>query len=125
MHRLQQELDRFRDEVPDFVSTDMVNIDSGLSIGGATIDPDFDPSVASACYAEVVKMNRSALDLLGLGANSTEDILVTTTKVNILVRMLGSEYCHVLAITRKGNLGLARAIMKKYEQVLLKGVAEG
>lgn len=124
MHQIQEELEKFRDEVPDFVSTDMVNVESGLSIGGATIDPEFDPSVASACYAEVVKMNRQALDLLGLGANSTEDILITTAKVNILIRMLGAEYCHVLAITRKGNLGLARAIMKKYEKVLLSGVAE-
>ena len=122
MHTLQQELERFRDEVPDFVSTDMVNIESGLSIGGATIDPEFDPSVASACYAEVVKLNRQALDLLGLGANSTEDILITTAKVNILVRMLGSEYCHVLAISRKGNLGLARAIMKKYEPLFVEAL---
>ena len=124
MSVLQQELDKFRDEVPEFVSTDMVNIESGLSIGGATIDPDFDASVASACYAEVVKLNRRALELLGLGANSTEDLLVTTKKVNILVRMLGGEYCHVLAISRKANLGLARAIMKKYEQVLLEAVRD-
>lgn len=124
MSVLQQELDKFRDEVPEFVSTDMVNIESGLSIGGATIDPDFDASVASACYAEVIKLNRRALELLGLGANSTEDLLVTTKKINILVRMLGVEYCHVLAISRKANLGLARAIMKKYEQVLLEAVKD-
>ena len=124
MHTLQQEMDLFREEVPEFVSTDMVNIESGLSIGGATIDDDFDASVASACYAEVVKLNRKALDLLGLGTHSTEDILITTATLNILVRMLGTNYCHVLAITRKGNLGLARAIMKKYESVLLDVVGD-
>ena len=124
MHTLQQELDKFREEVPEFVSTDMVNVESGLSIGGATIDPDFDASVASACYAEVVKLNKKALDLLGLGANSAEDILITTATLNILIRMLGTQYCHVLAITRKGNLGLARAIMKKYEAVLLEVVGD-
>ncbi len=124
MNSLQQEMDKFRDEVPEFVSTDMVNVESGLSIGGATVDLDFDASVASACYAEVVKLNKKALDLLGLGANSTEDILITTSTLNILIRMLGTQYCHVLAITRKGNLGLARAIMKKYESVLLDVVGD-
>ncbi|MEM7049790.1 MAG: DUF4388 domain-containing protein [Acidobacteriota bacterium] len=119
---LQSVLDRFRDEVPEFVATDLVNIDSGLSIGGATLDADFDSSVASACYAEVVKSNRRALDLLGLGSDSTEDILISTEKVFLLLRLLGSEYYHVVAITRKGNLGFARAIMKKFEPALLQAV---
>lgn len=122
--KLQAVLDRFREDVPEFVATDIVNIDSGLSIGGATLDPEFDSSVASACYAEVVKSNRRALDLLGLGAQSTEDILVSTEKVLILLRLLGSEYFHVVAITRKGNLGFARAIMKKYEKPLLQAVGQ-
>ncbi|MEM7480201.1 MAG: DUF4388 domain-containing protein [Acidobacteriota bacterium] len=124
VNKLQSVLDRFRDEVPEFVSTDIVSIDSGLSIGGATLDADFDSSVASASYAEVVKSNRRALDLLGLGADSTEDILISTAKVFILLRMLGSEYYHVVAITRKGNLGFARAIMKKYEPQLLQSVGQ-
>lgn len=122
--KLQSVLDRFREEVPEFVATDIVSIDSGLSIGGTTLDPDFDSSLASASYAEVVKSNRTALDLLGLGADSTEDILVSTEKALILIRMLGGEYFHVLAITRRGNLGFARAIMKKYEGSMLQAVGQ-
>ncbi len=122
MSDLQQQLESFRDEIPDFISTDLVNVESGLSIGGATNDDDFDASVASACYAELTLLNRQALDLLGLDPQSTEDLLITTKSVTILVRMLGIEYCHVLVITRKGNLGIARAIMKKYESVLLSAV---
>jgi predicted regulator of Ras-like GTPase activity (Roadblock/LC7/MglB family) len=122
--KLQGLLDRFRDEVPEFVSTDIVNIDSGLSIGGGTLDADFDASIASASYSEVVKSNRRALDLLGLGNDCTEDILISTEKVYILIRMLAGEYYHLVAIARKGNLGLARAIMKKYEAPLLQAVGQ-
>jgi predicted regulator of Ras-like GTPase activity (Roadblock/LC7/MglB family) len=110
--------------VPEFVSTDIVNIDSGLSIGGGTLDADFDASIASASYSEVVKSNRRALDLLGLGNDCTEDILISTEKVYILIRMLAGEYYHLVAIARKGNLGLARAIMKKYEAPLLQAVGQ-
>jgi predicted regulator of Ras-like GTPase activity (Roadblock/LC7/MglB family) len=124
MNRLQKLLDDFRDEVPEFVSTDVVNTESGLSIGGGSVDPSFDASVAAACSAEVVKSNRRALELLGLGADSTEDILISTRKVYLLIRMLGKEYYHVLAVSRKGNLGLARAIMKKHEPRLLAAVGE-
>ena len=101
---LPQILSEFREEVPEFVSTDIVHVDSGLSISGGSVDPDFDSSVASACSAEVVKSNRRTLELLGLGAESTEDILISTTKVYMLIRMLGSDYYHVLAVHRRGNL---------------------
>lgn len=120
---LQSALDRLRDDVPEFVSTDVVSFESGLSIGGRSIDPDFDGSVAAASYAEVVKSNRVALDLLGLGADSAEDVLITTAKVYILLRLLGdSEYYHFMAITRRGNLGLARALMKKHAPAILRAV---
>ena len=124
MSRLQEILDALREEVPEFVSTDVVNVESGLSIGGGSADAQFDSSLASATAAEVVKANRSALELLGLGADSTEDILITTESVYLLIRMLGTEYYLVLAVRRKGNLGLARAIMKKHQPRLLAAVGE-
>ncbi|MCI0346839.1 MAG: DUF4388 domain-containing protein [Chloroflexi bacterium] len=124
MSRLQEILDALREDVPEFVSTDVVNVESGLSIGGGSADPQFDSSLASATSAEVVKANRNALELLGLGADSTEDILISTETVYLLIRMLGSEYYLVLAVRRKGNLGLARAIMKKHQPRLLAAVGE-
>ncbi len=124
MNTLHKVLESFREEVPEFVSTDIVNVDSGLSIGGGSIDPDFDASVAAASYAEVVKANGRALDLLGMGAGSTEDILISTEKIYVLIRPMGKDYYHVLAVGRRGNLGLARAIMKKYEPKLLAAVGE-
>ncbi len=124
MNTLPSLLDDFKDEVPEFVSTDIVSIESGLSISGSSADPEFDASVASACSAEVVKANRRTLELLGLGAHSTEDILISSAKVYLLIRMLGPEYYHVLAVNRKGNLGLARAIMKKHQPRLLRAISE-
>lgn len=124
MNTLPELLESFKEEVPEFVSTDVVNVDSGLSISGSSADPDFDASVASACSAEVVKANRRTLELLGLGAHSTEDILISSAKVYLLIRMLGPEYYHVLAVNRRGNLGLARAIMKKHQPRLLRAISD-
>jgi predicted regulator of Ras-like GTPase activity (Roadblock/LC7/MglB family) len=108
-----------KDEVPHFVSTDVVNIESGLSIGGGRSESSLlDAAAASASYAEIVNANRRTLQLLGLDVDSTEDILITTEVLYVLIRMLGPEYYHGLALSRKGNLGLARAVMKKYESAL-------
>ena len=119
---LHDAIELFKSEVPSFVSTDIVSIASGMSIGGGSIDPKFDATVASASYAEVVKSNARALQLLGLDPNSTEDILITTQTTFILLRLLGRDYYHGLAISKDGNLGLARVIMKKYESVFLDGI---
>ncbi|MEN0067387.1 MAG: hypothetical protein AAGA48_34975 [Myxococcota bacterium] len=116
-------IDDFRGEIPGFVSTDIVHIESGMSIGGGSVDPNFDASVASASYAEVVKTNKRALELLGLDPHSTEDILITTDQVYLLIRMLGTDYYHGLAIARSGNLGLCRAIIKKYATRFLDEIA--
>lgn len=120
---LHEAIDRFRAEVNAFVSTDIVDIQSGMSIGGGSIDPNFDATVASASYAEVVKSNARALKLLGIDPVSTEDILITTKHAYLMIRLLGTQYYHGLAISRDGgNLGLARIIMKKYAPVFLDAI---
>jgi len=117
--KLDEILEKIRVEVPQFVSTDIVDLGSGMAIASVAVDPNFDAGLASACYAEVVKSNARALDLLGLGATTTEDILVTAKDRYILLRTIGDFHFLDLAITTKGTLGLARAIMKKHEQGLI------
>ena len=121
---LTEVIAEFRSELEHFISTDIVNISSGMSIGGSAVDPNFDASLASAAYADVVKSNRRALDLLGLGADTCEDILITTDNAFLLIRMLGTDHYHGLALGKKGTLGLARAIMKKYATRVLPIIRE-
>lgn len=124
MIRLETVLSEFREQVPEFVATDLVNLESGLSIGGSSADAAFDASAASASFGEVVRANLRALELMGMDGSSAEDILITTARVNILLRMLGRNYYHCLAIGKKGSLGFARAVMKKYEAALLSALGE-
>lgn len=124
MTRVETVLTAFREQVPEFVSTDLVNLESGLSIGGTSADPAFDASAASASFGEVVRANTRALQLLGMDGLSAEDILITTNRVNILLRLLGSNYYLCLAIGKKGSLGFARAVMKKYEAAFLAALGE-
>jgi predicted regulator of Ras-like GTPase activity (Roadblock/LC7/MglB family) len=119
MNSLLDLVNRFRTEIPHFISADLVEIDSGMSMAGFSVDPNFDASVASACYAELVKSNARALDLLGVGASATEDILITTTNAYLLIRMIGPRHYLGLALGRQGTLGFARAIMVKYAPAFL------
>ncbi|MCK6587781.1 MAG: hypothetical protein HUU21_04740 [Polyangiaceae bacterium] len=122
MSLLQDLINKFKTEIPHFIATDLVNIETGLSVAGGSIDPNFDASVAAACYAEVTKSNSQALDLLGLGGQTTEDILVSTREAYLLLRLIGKDHFLGLAITKHGALGYARSVMKKYEPLLREAI---
>jgi predicted regulator of Ras-like GTPase activity (Roadblock/LC7/MglB family) len=118
-NKVEELLKLFQAEVPEFVSTDVVNIEEGMSVGGGSIDPNFDSSVASAYYANVTKAMIKAIEAIDPGLEA-EDLLITTEGIYILIRLLGDKgYYHGLAITKKGNLGIARVVMKKYKQKII------
>ena len=115
--------EKFRAELPHFVSADVVEIDSGMSIGGVAADPKFDAAAASACYAEVVKANARALDLLGIGAGACEDVLITTGPAYILIRMIGPHHFLGVAIGRQATLGFARTLMQRFAPQFLQAIS--
>jgi predicted regulator of Ras-like GTPase activity (Roadblock/LC7/MglB family) len=97
-------LREFENDVSNFISTDVVDIESGMSMGGRSKDPDFDGSVAAA-FSEVVKSYKKAFDLLEMDPESLQDILGTADDVLILTRIIGDRtFYHGLAISKEGNL---------------------
>ncbi len=126
MVNIQKILESCGNEIPALLATSIVNIESGLGIAHYSINANFDPAVSSAAFAEVIKQNQMALDFLGgyETVGETEDILITTDKVYILLRQLGDKHYHGVAVSKKSNLGLARIIMKKYEIDFLETLKE-
>jgi predicted regulator of Ras-like GTPase activity (Roadblock/LC7/MglB family) len=122
MSKLDEILSTFRNEIDGFISTDIVGITDGMSIGGGSIIPNFDSSVASAEFAAVT--NSAIRALRSLGTDKLEDILFTTDNMYIIVRLLtGSQYYLGLAINKtNGNLGRSRLVMKNFEPKLLEAL---
>lgn len=116
-------LDELAERLPELVASDVVHVDSGLSIGGVSRRAGFDASLAAASAAEIVKANRRASRLLGLDADATEDILITSRDVLLLIRRIDARYCQVVALTGRGNLGLARAWMQTFHSRLREALA--
>lgn len=122
MSKLDEILSTFRNEIDGFISTDIVGITDGMSIGGGSIIPNFDSSVASAEFAAVT--NSAIRALRSLGTDRLEDILFTTDNMYIIVRLLtGSQYYLGLAINKtNGNLGRSRLVMKNFESKILEAL---
>jgi hypothetical protein len=123
-YKLEEILTRFRAEIPNFVATGVCEIESGLELIGITADPNFVIAVAAPTFSDVAKQSLNGLDVLGIGGETCEDILITMTAGMVLLRILKGEYYFGLAMGPQTPLGFARAMMKKYEPQLIEAVNE-
>ena len=123
MSQVDDILAEFADDVSNFISTDVVDIESGMSMGGHSVDPEFDGSVASAAFSDVIKSYRRAFDLLDMNPDSIQELMGRSDDVLIITRLIGDRsFYHGLAITKEGNQALARKTMQAYEDRLVEAV---
>ena len=115
-------LDELEREIPDVIAAAVVSIDEGVPLVATTNDPAFDVDIVAAYYAEVVKTNEKALEALKQGSG-LEEVLVTTDTFYLLARPLPeTRFCVSLVMAQKGNVGMARMVMKRYEKRFLETV---
>jgi len=119
-------IDHFGSEIEGFIATGVVRRKDGSWVGGRSADPGFDAAAAAGCYAGVVESHLAAVERLGAGSawGDTEDILITTARVYLLIRLLGDRHYHWLAVSGEANLALCRLLMRSHEAFLLAGLAD-
>ena len=119
-------LDKFiqdmKTNVPGFIAVSVTEVRSGVSYGSESVDPSFDPNLASAYNLEVVKAKQNALQILGLASKEKiVDILITlTNQIHIIdIAASGSYFIYLVVDSTKANLGLTRALLAKYKKDLV------
>jgi predicted regulator of Ras-like GTPase activity (Roadblock/LC7/MglB family) len=124
MANLDDVLQDLASEVSGFIATDVVDLESGMSIAGYARDPEFNGSMASAAFTNVLESYREAFDLLELDPDEINDIMGTTDDLMIFTRPIGDRrFYHGLAISTDGNLALARMKMGEYEDKILDAIS--
>lgn len=112
--RLHELLVQFCEEIPEFIATDLVHRDDGMSVGGMTAVEDYDSAVASAFYSDVLNTCHRAVFGFGLD-EGPEELLVTTNVAYLLIRSIEhTPYMHLTLMHRTGNLGIARVVLRRY-----------
>ena len=118
-------LDKFiqdmKTNVPGFIAISVTEVRSGVSYGSESVDPSFDPNLASAYNLEVVKAKQNALQILGLASKEKiVDILITlTNQIHIIdIAANGGYFIYLVVDSTKANLGLTRALLAKYKKDL-------
>ncbi|MBK1874241.1 hypothetical protein FE848_13495 [Marinobacter sp. 1-3A] len=97
----------------------LVDSDSGLVLGKEG-GGEFDLDTAAAGNTEVIRAKRKTMNALGIDGG-IEDILITLDDQYHLIRLLKSNdaiFLYVVLDKNKGNLGMARMVLKKVESTL-------
>jgi hypothetical protein len=117
-------LSEMKTNVNGFIAIAVTEIETGLSFGNLTVDPNFDPELAAAYNLEVVKAKLSAVKALNLN-QEIEDILITlTNQIHIIDISPNKKFMIYLAAdSTKANLGMTRAILRKHKLDLEKNLA--
>ncbi|OXG08028.1 hypothetical protein BC749_101207 [Flavobacterium araucananum] len=117
-------LNEMKTNVNGFIAVAVTEIETGLSFGNLTIDPNFDPELAAAYNLEVVKAKLSAVKALNLNQD-IEDILITlSNQIHIIDISPNKKFMIYLAAdASKANLGMTRAVLRKHKLELEKNLA--
>ena len=110
-------MDDLKTNVSGFIAVSITEIKTGMSYCSLSMDPSFDPELASAYNLEVIKAKFAAIKALNL-KQKIDDILITlTTQLHIIDVSDNEQYFVYLAVdSSKANLGMTRAILKKYSK---------
>jgi hypothetical protein len=109
-----------KENVKGFIAVSVTEVETGMSYCSLSLDPNFDPELASAYNLEVVKAKLSAIKALGL-TQKINDILITLTdQIHIIdVSEDGNYFIYLAVDATKANLGLTRATLSKFKKDII------
>lgn len=111
---IQKSIDAIVAGIPTIIAVSIVDINSGMSLGAVTKDSSFDPDIASAYNAEVVKQKLAAMKALGIGEQGIEDILITLSNQIHLLRVTEDKQHFIyIAAKKETNLAIARSVLRQ------------
>ena len=118
---LEQFTEDIKKNVPGYIAVTVTEVSTGICYASHSDKSNFDPEVASAYNLEVVKAKHSAIKALNLEAK-IQDILITLSgQIHIIDLSENGEYFIYLAVdSDKANLGMSRALLKKYKKDIVK-----
>jgi len=83
----------------------------GIPIDEVTVEQsEFDMQLLSVEYATVLKEIKRAVDVIKMG--NLEEVSITTTRICLVVRVLNDDLFAALILSRDGNVGKARYMLK-------------
>jgi len=112
MSKLQETQDYLMGAIDGFMSCDVVDVESGLTLAGACPDPNLDRSIPAAMFTDTFRSAVKGFDVVNWGIPS-EVLIPGKTSVVIMISLADGKYYQGIATSSKTPLGMIRAIFSK------------
>ncbi|MDX6180704.1 hypothetical protein SGQ44_00965 [Flavobacterium sp. Fl-77] len=114
---LQNFQNDLKENINGFIAVSVTEVETGMSFCSLSLNPNFDPELASAYNLEVVKAKLSAIKALGLNQKINDILITLTDQIHIIDVSEDGKYFIYLAVdSTKANLGLTRATLSKFKK---------
>jgi hypothetical protein len=110
--------DKIQADIPGFIASSLVDLDSGMTLAVKTVRPDFDLAAASAFNSEIVKQKFKTIKSLNLKSN-LEEVLFTLSDQIHMIRLAGpGAFVYLAADRATSNLAIVRSAVIKHTAAL-------
>ncbi|MDA6071442.1 hypothetical protein NJT12_17620 [Flavobacterium sp. AC] len=117
---LQNFQNDLKENINGFIAVSVTEVETGMSYSSLSLNPNFDPELASAYNLEVVKAKLSAIKALGLNQKINDILITLTDQIHIIDVSEDGKYFIYLAVdSTKANLGLTRATLSKFKKDII------
>lgn len=114
---LQNFQNDLKENISGFIAVSVTEVETGMSYSSLTLDPNFDPELASAYNLEVVKAKMKAIKALGLDQKINDILITLTNQLHILDVSEDGKYFIYLAVdSSRANLGMTRAVLARFKK---------
>ncbi|MBF4486181.1 MULTISPECIES: hypothetical protein [unclassified Flavobacterium] len=117
---LQNFQNDLKENINGFIAVSVTEVETGMSYSSLSLNPNFDPELASAYNLEVVKAKLNAIKALGLDQKINDILITLTDQIHIIDVSEDGKYFIYLAVdSTKANLGLTRATLSKFKKDII------
>lgn len=108
-----------RDNVPGYIGVCVAEMSTGDPLISDSIDPEFDPALASAYNVQIIKEKRKAIDILNLNQELKDIQFNLDSHIHLINIFPSGNYFIYIAIDEsKSNLAITRTLLKKYKAAI-------
>ncbi|MRX39510.1 hypothetical protein GJU43_09500 [Flavobacterium sp. LC2016-23] len=117
---LQNFQNDLKENINGFIAVSVTQVETGMSYCSLSLNPAFDPELASAYNLEVVKAKINAIKALGLDQKINDILITLTDQIHIIdVSEDGSYFIYLAVDATKANLGMTRATLAKFKKDII------
>jgi hypothetical protein len=116
--QIQDVFERIATDIPGFIASSLVDLESGMTLGVRSARDDFDLTAASAYNSEMVKQKLKIMKSLNLKTTLEDMLLTLGDQIHLIKMVTPASFIYLAADRANTNLAIVRNAVNKHSGTL-------